>query len=348
MDVRRWHSATTLSDDFANAWRGRLARSGHAHFAMDLRYLEWEARHGRRATAVLADEGERRAALVLREDGVACMSGWPWRWSAVLETPDAPAAGLSPADCDWMFSIASRVAGARRLRCYLPVAQGAGATGYVAGTTLMRPLAVTDDELLKAMDGDKRRAVKRAQREGFEVVRATTHEQFKAFARLQRQTERRRGSRHEEIGDEVPEPGESWREWEHPWMMLLLVVRAGVIEGGSGYGLYPGGLVDYRANASSLDGKKLGGNALLAFEAMRQGREAGCRWMNWGGATHFKRDLGGERVDLYARLGGGLVWALPNQVSLSIHRARPQLGAWWKTFKAGIAARREKGEPNAT
>jgi hypothetical protein len=348
MDLRPWNSATTLDPGFASAWRERLARSAHAHFAMDLRFLEWEARHGRGSLAVLAEDGERRAALVMREEGVACVSGWPWRWGAVLEAPEAPAAGLSPADCDWFFGLASRVAGARRLRCYLPVAGGGSATGYLAGSTLMRSLGHDDDEFLRAMDGDKRRAVKRARREGFEVVRATTHDEFKAFARLQRETERRRGTSSAEIDDELPAPGESWREWEHPWMMLLLVVRGGVVEAGSGYGIHPGGLVDYRANASTPEGKKLGGNALLAFEALRHGRELGCRWMNWGGATTFKRDLGGERVDLYGRLGGGVVWALPNQVSLTIHRARPQLGAWWRTLKAGIAARRDKGEPNAT
>jgi hypothetical protein len=342
MRVSTWHTRVIPTPEFEQAWQTRLALSRHAHFAMDLRFLAWEGRHGRFATAALVEDGNRRGALVVREEGGARVCGWPWRWEVALEDAGrSSAAGLSSDDCDWTFAAAERLSGGHRLRCFLPAPPRRQGDGFLAGTTLLRSLELDDDGFLRTMDVNKRRAVKRAQREGFEIVRATTLEQFRAFARVQRETERRRGQHHPEIDDQVPEPGEGWREWEHPWMLLLLVVRGGVVEGGSGYGVAPGGMMDYRANASTLDAKRLGGNAQLAFEALRRGREMGCRWMNWGGATEFKRELGGERVDLYGRLGGGVVWTLPNQVSLSLRRARPQLGAWWRTLRAGGAGRRE-------
>jgi hypothetical protein len=186
---------------------------------------------------------------------------------------------------------------------------------------------------------NKRRAVKRALKEGFSVVPATTHEQFLAFARLQIATEQRRGRTPASVSEVPPAAGEGWREWEHPWMLLLVAARNGEIACGSGYGVWPGGMMDYRANASSLDGKKLGANALLAFEAMRLGRERGCHWMNWGGATDFKRELGGERVDLTCRLGGGALWALPNRIALSLRRARPHVAGWLRGLRPGTSRR---------
>ena len=52
--------------------------------------------------------------------------------------------------------------------------------------------------------------------------------------------------------------------------------------------------------------KNDGANVQLAWEALRRGREAGHRWMNWGGATHFKKDLGGARVEISCWLGGAM------------------------------------------
>jgi hypothetical protein len=109
-------------------------------------------------------------------------------------------------------------------------------------------------------------------------------------------------------------------------MWLLLAVRDGKIEAGSGFGVYPGGMIDYRANASSLEGKKGRANVLLAWEAIRLGRERGYRWMNWGGATMFKQELGGTRLRIVCRLGGGPLWALPNAVETGAARLRARMG----------------------
>ncbi|HYM80507.1 MAG TPA: hypothetical protein VEY91_03725 [Candidatus Limnocylindria bacterium] len=341
MQLTSWCTREALDPGFERAWRECLSRSPHAHFGLSVEHLRWQAAHGRAATAMRAEEGGRCAALVIRDEGPWRACGWPWRWEAVIGDPARDRAeGMSPEELDWVFGIAQRMSRGRRLRCFLPVAPGGRTPGYLAGSTLLRRLEGTDAELLKTMDVNKRGAVKRAVREGFTVERATRPEQYLAFARLQRETERRRGDDCGPIPDTLPLPGESWREWEHPWMMLLIVMRAGTIEGGSGFGVYPGATVDYRANASTLDAKRLGANVLLAYEGLRQGRDLGCRWMNWGGATVFKRELGGERVDLHCRLGGGAVWALPNQLTHSLNLARPQISAWWRALRAGVPGRR--------
>jgi hypothetical protein len=121
-------------------------------------------------------------------------------------------------------------------------------------------------------------------------------------------------------------------------MLLLVAARDGQIACGSGYGLWPGGMIDYRANASTLEGKKLGANALLAFEAMRLARSRGCRWMNWGGATDFKRELGGERGSHRAG-SAAACWALPNRITVSLRRARPVVASWLRGLRPNAARR---------
>jgi hypothetical protein len=130
-----------------------------------------------------------------------------------------------------------------------------------------------------------------------------------------------------------PPAGRSWREWENPWMKLFVAIRDGQVVAGSGFGWNPGGMMDYRTNASTLEAKRVGANILLAFEAMRAGRDAGARWMNWGGNTSFKSRLGAEPVTIGCRLGGGPAWLVPNHVEASLRRARPRLAAWWHALK---------------
>jgi Acetyltransferase (GNAT) domain len=340
MNARTWNTRDAIAPEFERAWRERLSRTPHAHFGFDPAFLRWESDHGRSALAALVEEGPGRGALVLREHGAGRVCGWPWRWEAVIEDAGRTSPrGLTPAECDWLFGAAVELSGGRRLHCYLPDAPETQAGGFPAGTTLLRSLDLTDEQMLMTMDVNKRRAVKRAQREGFTVVPATTHQQFLAFARLQVETEKRRGQESGAISSAPPLPGEGWREWELPWMLLLVAERDGQIACGSGYGLWPGGMIDYRANASTLEGKKLGANALLAFEAMRLARSRGCRWMNWGGATDFKRELGGERVDLTCRLGGGVLWALPNRITVSLRRARPVVASWLRSLRPNAARR---------
>jgi hypothetical protein len=310
---------------FEREWSALLSRSPLANFTLDPRFLAWEARHGRHALAVLLEEGERRAALVLRAMGAALVSGWPWRWQAVVEGPEPATATLAAGDCTWLFDRARAVAGARRLRFFLPAAASAQSGGFPAGGTRLRALDGDDDAFLATMDVNKRRGVKRALREGWEVREAAGLEDFLAFARLQREVELARGTRVPEIPTAPPESGEAWSEWELPWMWLLVAVREGIVGAGSGYGFSVGGTVEYRANASTAEARKAGVNALLAWEALRRGRDRGCRWMSWGGTNEFKRELGGGHVEIFCRLGGGLAWAPLNGATIAWHHARRRL-----------------------
>jgi hypothetical protein len=329
MSICVWSTRKPRDEAFARVWDERLARTTHAHYAMRLDYLAWEAHRGHHAAAILIDDAGRGAAMVLREEAGSWVSGWPWRWQAVVEGPDRPASGLRPEECAWLFAHAEQFAAARRLRCFLPAPPAPGSPGFVVAVTRLRDVTPSDDALLRGMDVNKRRGWKRAKSEGYEVIEATTPEQFRAFAALQVETESRRGEVSPPIVDDPP-AGEAWREWELPWMRLLVAVRAGKVEAGSGFGWQPGGILDYRANASSVEGKRLGANVLLAIEGIRWARDRGLRWVNWGGDTMFKRELGGDPVEVACHLGGGAAWAVPNLVAASLQRARPWIASWWQ------------------
>ncbi|MBI5709094.1 MAG: GNAT family N-acetyltransferase [Candidatus Eisenbacteria bacterium] len=336
MSLVTWHTRDPLDPGFERAWRARLAGAPHAHFGFDPAYLAWSAAHGAAARALLVDEDGRGAALVLREEkgGLAC--GWPWRSGAVVEDPArALPEGLTPAECGWLFACAERAAEGARLRCFLPgPPQGAG---WAAGLTSIVRLERAEAELMQDLDASKRRALKKAQRSGWEVVEAVRPAEWNAFAGLQRATESRRGAAPAAL-PEHPAPGESWREWELPWMWLLVAVKDGVVEAGSGFGFLPGGTLDYRTNASTEAAKKEGVNVLLGWEAMRRGRERGLRWLNWGGATRFKRDFGGPCVEISCRLGGGAAWAIANRVAASLQRARPRIAGAVRKLRQGRGA----------
>lgn len=337
-DVRTWRTREAPPDGFLAAWDARLARTPNAHFGFDAAAIGREAEHGRHALCALVDEGGRGGLVVLREERGGWVSGWPWRWQLAIEdAARRDPAGLTREESEWLFAHAEALAGGRRLMCHVPHAAREGRAGFPAGATLLRQLDMDDDAILRSLDTNKRRLYKRALKEGLSVVEGTTHEQMAAFHRLQGETERRRGGASQST-PAAPAPGESWREWELPWMWLLVAVRDGVVEAGSGFGLRPHGALDYRTNASTLDAKRSGANVLLAIEALRRGRDRGCHWMNWGGVTEFKREMGGERVEVTCRLGGGPIWSVPNHVTGMLRVARPKLAAWWR----GVRAAREK------
>lgn len=328
MKTEIWDTRQPLDPGFERDWLASLARCPHANFTLDPRFLAWEAKHGRHALAVRAVEGLRAGALVLRWQGAGLVSGWPWRWQAVVEDPArSAAAGLTAEECGWLFECARAVAGGRRLRCFLPAAVSAREGGFPVGATLMRSLQEDDEGFLRHIAGNKRRAVKGALREGWEVRPAAGLEELHAFAVILREMEVARGKRVPEVSTTTPEPGEDWRQWELPWMWALVAVRDGVVGAGSGYGVMRGGTMEYRMNGSSSDARKAGANVLLAWEAMRRGRDHGCRWMNWCGATEFKRQLGGERFEVSCRLGGGAAWALPNAAVVAWCQVRRRLPA---------------------
>jgi hypothetical protein len=333
MAVKTWSTRDPIAPEFSATWQRHLARAPHAHYAMRLDFLAWDARKGRHARALIVDD--LPALMVLRESGGGWTSGWPWRTQMAIADPAGRGPeGMTPDEQRRLLEAMVRFTGSARSRCYLfqPVED---ALGYLCAATYLTPLDQDEQALHAHFDGNRKRAIKRAAKEGYEVVEATTFEQFRAFAALQRAAETRRGAHPEPLPEQVG-PGESWREWELPWMQLLVAVREGQVVAGSGFGFAPGATVDYRANASNAEARKAGVNLLLAWEAMRRGRQAGQRWINWGGSTVFKRHLGGVRVPVWCRLDGGPVWAVPNHMAVSWQRVRPQLAGMWRFVRRRI------------
>jgi len=329
--MRHWSTRDPLADSFAAEWARRIGRAPHAHYALRLDHLAREADHGRHARAVLVDDP--CALVVQREEPAGWVSGWPWRSQiAIVDPAGRVPEGITADEQRCVIAALDSIPGAGRSRCFVtrPVA---GDLGFPIGATYVHDLrGAGEKDLMARLDGNRRRAIKRARREGYEVVEATTHEQFRGFAVLQIEAERRRHGHPAPVPDRIDVPGEGWREWELPWMWLLVAMREGRVEAGSGFGFVPGGTVDYRANASSAAARHAGVNVLLAWEALRRWRERGATWLNWGGSTEFKRHLGGVRVPIWCRLGGGPAWVVPNFVTASWYRVRPGLAGVWHTL----------------
>lgn len=317
--LRSWTTDEPLEPAFERAWKRRLDASGHAGFAMRVDWLQWEAKHGRIARAMLIDEPDLRAAVVMRQDESGWHCGWPWRPQIVLEDPSDTPAGLDAGPLLRVMShIESQVA-PQRLQLFVPLLPG-GPVGNLAGRTLVKPLQMDDEALLAGLHSEKRRAIKKAQKGGWDVRLASGPEEWRAFCEIQVQLDARRARGGAAQIPLEPAPGESWREWELPWHWLFVAVKDGVVHGGSGYGWAPNGVADYRTNASTEEGRKGGVNAMLAWVGLLHARESGCRWLNWGGATQFKRQFGGEPMEIHRVLGGGPLWAVPNEVDRVAHR----------------------------
>lgn len=336
MDVTTWDTRETPDPAFTAAWNARIARTPQAHHALRPDFLAWDARHGRTALAVLVEEPA--GMLVLRRVRGGWSSGWMWRTQVAVESPPPGPLALTDAQRRGLLAAVDAVSQGTLTRCYLPHAAGEGEPAFEASTTYVHGLECTEDALFATFDGNRRRAVKKAAKEGFAIVSATTFDHYRGFAAIQVETARRRGLQTGPVPDTVEESGESWREWELPWMRLLVAVRDGRVHAGSGFGMLPGGTVEYRANASSPEARAAGVNVALAWEGLRMAQADGAKWLNWGGATEFKKNLGGQRVAIWCRLGGGPVWALPNQVALSWHRVRPRLAGLWHSLARRSAA----------
>ncbi|MBI1796793.1 MAG: hypothetical protein HYR74_07060, partial [Candidatus Eisenbacteria bacterium] len=326
MSAVLWDTREALAPEFERRWAARLALCPHANFMMDLDCLRWDAAQGRHAIAALIDDGVRRAALVLRRErgGFAC--GQPWRWQVVLEGADpARPVGIDAADATWAVGEARAIAAPQPVRCYLPVAPADGAPAFAAYTTILHSIAHDDDDLLRAMHAAKRRMIRRAEREGYTVSEEHTIEQLRAFAVLAREAATQRGRASEYDPSVVPEPGQAWREWEQPWMWLLLASKDGRVASGLGDGRRPGGMLDGRKAASAPDARRDGAFALLSFEEARRGRDRGHRWINLGGDTVFKREMSGalgHTVVMHCWLAGGAAWGLPDRAEALWRRTR--------------------------
>jgi len=327
-----WLTRDPLPAVFLVTWMRLLGGAPGAHFAYRTDVLRWDARHGRHAAAVLVEDGGRTGGLVLREtrEGWAC--GWPWRWCAMY----SGWAGSGPVDLEAddaarLFEAARAVAGPRRLRAFFPHPPPRGVPGYPAGATIMWSVVHDDGELLRSMGDSKRRMVKRARAAGYVVREATSPHDFRAFAAVHDAAHRRRaGAAPRPAPPADPAPGEGWREWELPWMWLLIAERNGVVASGAGDSIGPGWSVEGRTAASDPEARREGAFALLCLEEARAARDRGFRWINHGGDTYFKREVSGRlgtRVPIWCWLSGGGGWRAANVFEASWRGARARLAA---------------------
>lgn len=340
MNLERWSTRTPAPAGFAERWEAWLANAPLANFSMGFEHAKWEATAGGHATLVLAELDGRRMALVLRERGGELHCGWPWRWQAVM-CDEGASTGPAPTDAEsaLLFRAAQVAAEGSRVCVHLPADPGRRAPGYRTGVTLVQRLDVPDAEILEHMDANKRRLYRRAQREGFVVREALARrhgsrsEDLEALARLTREATRLRAeptasSRVEERA------ADAWREWELPWMHLLVAERGGVIEACIGDGIRPGAMVEGRAAVTTPEARKAGVMALLCYEEVRLHRDSGHRWLNHGGDTVFKREVAGTLgtpLVMYGWLGGGVRHALANRSAAWLWRTRPTIAAWLRS-----------------
>jgi len=341
VNLRVWDTREPMPAGFDKEWEALLARAPHANFSLGLPCLVWEAERGRHALAVMAEKEGRRCACVLRRTAAGYVSGWPWRWQAVIDDPNrCGAVGLDPVEAQWVFTAAVMAARQRPVRFHVPCAPPAGVPGYEAGTTLLYAIDRDDAELLAAMQPSKRRMIRRAQQAGYVVRDACGVDDFVRFAHLQRETKRRIGVAAPPVSAN-PGHGEGWREWDLPWMWLLLAERDGVVESGLGDGVWPGGTLEARAGASTLRARSDGVFALLSLEEARRGRALGYRWINLGGDTPFKREMAGRlatRVPLACWLGGPGWWTWGARAELVWRRAAARVRRLARDVRGRTAA----------
>lgn len=330
-----WSTTEELEPEFEREWNATLARCSRAHFAFDLAQLEVEARLGLHARLGLVERDGRRGLFVLRARHGQWVCGWPWRWQATVEDGAGdPTIELDVDEALWLWGGMQALAGGGRVRAYLPSAHPASVAGFEAGATLVQTLDHDDDALLAAMSDDVRARARAARDAGWTVELAAGETAFRRFRALQREAEARRGV--ESPPDPEPaEPGEAWREWELPWMWLLVARREETIEAGLGDGAHPGGVLEARVGAATREAMAAGVLPLLSWEELRRARDHGHRWINHGGDTPFKRAVAGSagrRIALHCWLGGGATHRLANESEAWAHRLRPQMAEWARSL----------------
>lgn len=326
MNARGWCTSSAPDPAFEAAWNALIARLPFGHFAFRLDALRWMDRLGTPSLAVMVEDGSWSGAIVARREGDSWVSGLPWRWQAAAAAPGRePERHLTREEAVVLFRQLERFGAGRRVRAHLPGTPPAGVPSYQSGRTLIHRIDVDDDALLKAMDKTKRSMIRRAEREGYRVVEADRAEQFRAFAAVQRLTDRRHGRAPLDSAEDEPGPGERWREWELPWMWLLVAEREGQVGSGFGLALGSGQIIESRAAASTEHALRAGAFVMLAYEAARRARTRGYRYLNWGGDTFFKRDLTrglASHVPIHCWLGGGARWQIANHGEVLVHAAR--------------------------
>jgi hypothetical protein len=337
-----WDTRSAPDPSFERSWRARVAAAPFAHFALDPAFLHAEARAGRPATALLLEGDGRRGALVLREERGRLISGWPWRSQAIIDDPlrDRPP-GLTMDEAHWLYDQALRFGAGRRLAVFLPHPPPTGIPGYAAGATLLHSIAHAEEVILRAMSKSRRRHLRRADEGGFEVREAEGVDDLRGYWEVLRATDRRHG-RPPRVCADSPAPGEGWREWELPWMWLVVVRREGAVVAGAGYGLLAGGVLEARSGAAFDDVLDFGVMPLADLFAIRLARARGYRWINWGGDTEYKRSVTGDlgvRVRMHAWLGGRGRWWMSDRLESLARNARRSIVAWRGRVRGRIRAK---------
>lgn len=342
--IRTWDSREDLPGSFAGFWAERIRRSPHAHFGVDLDYLSWDAQGARHARAFLVDEPDLRGAWVMRWNGHEWVSGWPWRWQAVVETEwERGPVGITAEETLLIYRRAESVVEDGRLRFYAPHPAPSAVPSFVAGETLIQPLAHDDDTILASLNRSRRQAIRRARSNGFEVIEPSTDEHLARWMELAEEGRRRHGLA-VAPARALPVSEESRLAALQPGRWLLLGARDGRIESGIHLGTSSGKMIEARASATSQVGRQLGVFPLVMFEAVRRARDRGYLWCNLGGNTFFKRGMAGNLATLvrtYCWLGGRGRWMLVNRGEAWLRRARTTGGGFARG--AGITGVRNYG-----
>jgi len=336
--VRSWHTGESLDPGFARAWQRRLDESRRAHFAMRPDYLTWQAERGNRAVAMLIDEPDLRVAVVIRKQGASWVCGWPWRPQILFEDAPERSTSIESHALKRVLGHLESVIHPDRLQLFVPPVQPRP-RGIVAGRTLLKPIALDDAALLQSLHDEPRRHIERALAAGWQARLAAGPHEWQRFRALQLESEVQRPSADGPGGAPDPAADESGSEWGRPWHWLFVASRDSVVQAGAGFGWASPGIADLRATAASPGAEDDGVPALLAWVALQHARDAGCRWMNWGGTTGAKQSLGGEVFEVHAILGGGPLWAVPNGIEIAVHQSRR-----WLADRARRLRQSRKGE----
>ena len=197
---------------------------------------------------------------------------------------------------------------------------------------VMLDLTKGPDELFKGFANTRRTDIRNAIKRGLEVVIAATPEEFRAYYEMYADWCQRKGIAPSSF-DVVEEA------LRLPNRRLFLARHEGKIIAATTIRLYPGAMIEYAANNSSVESLKLRPNDLLQWRIVEWACGEGYKRYSLGGAHLFARRMGGSlapvyryRVDrtwlrrhdlkeAFERSGRNIFNALPGGVKTLVRRA---------------------------
>ena len=75
VEIGLWDTHEPLPSGFRDAWDSALRSSPHAHFAVDLEYLRWEASRDRHARALLIEGAGKPPSLATMSERITFSVG---------------------------------------------------------------------------------------------------------------------------------------------------------------------------------------------------------------------------------------------------------------------------------